>query len=296
MRPSGDCIRALPSGERRAMRLLACVLLTAASATAQLKLYDPADAPARATAAAVLSYGVAASKSDGEAGDERLRAAIATACSCLPAGSAARAVAEELRASTAEPKALAKQAAAFVSDLTFKPVAEAELPAGVPGFAVLDEVEIRTYPTYRMVKTAMKGGSMGAFWPLFNHIKDNEIAMTTPVQVDYAEDGERQREASMAFLYGSPDLGPLRKDGSVEVVDMPPLTVLTLGSRGYDRKSRVEELRARMDAWLADHPEWQVAGPMRTMGYNSPSVAGNRRYFEVQIPIQPKPAKAQDAQ
>lgn len=278
------------------MRLLVSLLLVAASATAQLKLYDPADAPARATAAAVMSYGVAASKSDGEVGVERLRAAIATACACLPAGSAARANAEELRASTAEPKALAKEAAAFASDLAFKPVAEAELPAGVPGFAVLDEVEIRTYPTYRMVKTAMKGGSMGAFWPLFNHIKDNEIAMTTPVQVDYAEDGERQREASMAFLYGSPDLGPLRKDGAVEVVDVPALTVLTLGSRGYDRKSRVEELRARLDAWLADHPEWQVAGPMRTMGYNSPSVAGARRYFEVQIPVQPKPAKAQDAQ
>lgn len=276
------------------MRLLPAALLVASAAVAQQRLYDPADAPARASAAAVLSYGVAASKADGDVGVERLHAAIATACHCLPAGSAARAAVEELRGEGAEPKALAKQVAALAADLSFRPVAEAELPAGVPGFAVLDEIEIRTYPTYRMVKTAMKGGSMGAFWPLFNHIKDNEIAMTTPVQVDYAEDGERQREASMAFLYGSPELGPLRKDGAVEVVDVPPLTVLTLGSRGYDRKSRVEELRTRMDAWLTNHPEWQAAGPMRTMGYNSPSVAGNRRYFEVQIPI--APAKKQDAQ
>ena len=274
----------------------ALVLATAQVAVAQTRLYDPVDAPARATAAAVLSYGVAASKSDGDVGVERLRAAVATACACLPAGSAARANAEQLRATEGDAKALAKQAAALAGDLAFRPVAEAELPAGVPGFAVLDEIEVRTYPTYRMVKTAMKGGSMGAFWPLFNHIKDNEIAMTTPVQVDYAEDGERQREASMAFLYGSPDLGPLRKDGAVEVVDVPSLTVLTLGSRGYDRKSRVEELRERMNGWLADHPEWEVAGPMRTMGYNSPSVAGNRRYFEVQIPIKPKAGKGQDAQ
>lgn len=272
------------------------VLAVTGTAVAQSRLYDPADAPARATAAAVLQYGVAASKSDGELGAERLRAAIATACACLPPGSAARANAEQLRAAGGDVKALAKQAAAFAGDLVFRPVAEAELPAGVPGFAVLDEIEVRTYPTYRMVKTAMKGGSMGAFWPLFNHIKENEIAMTTPVQVDYAEDGERQREASMAFLYGSPDLGPLRKDGAVEVVDVPALTVVTLGSRGYDRKSRVEELRDRLQAWLADHPEWEVAGPMRTMGYNSPSVAGNRRYFEVQIPVKAKAAKAQDAQ
>ena len=272
------------------------VLAAAGTAVAQSRMYDPADAPARATAAAVLQYGVAASKSDGDLGAERLRAAIATACACLPQGSAARANAELLRADDGDAKALAKQAAALAGDLVFRPVAEAELPAGVPGFAVLDEIEIRTYPTYRMVKTAMKGGSMGAFWPLFNHIKDNDIAMTTPVQVDYAEDGERQREASMAFLYGSPDLGPLRKDGAVEVVDVPPLTVLTLGSRGYDRKSRVEELRDRLQAWLVDHPEWEVAGPMRTMGYNSPSVAGNRRYFEVQIPVKPKAGKSQDAQ
>jgi len=278
------------------MRCLPIALLVAATAVAQQRLFDPTDAPARASAAAVLSYGVAASKTDGEVGVERLHAAIATACHCLPAGSAARAAAAELRAEAGGAKALAKQVAALAADLSFRPVAEAELPAGVPGFAVLDEIEIRTYPTYRMVKTAMKDGSMGAFWPLFNHIKDNDIAMTTPVQVDYAEDGERQREASMAFLYGSPDLGPLRKDGAVEVVDVPALTVLTLGSRGYDRKSRVEELRARMDAWLADHPEWQAVGPMRTMGYNSPSVAGNRRYFEVQIPIAPKAGKGQDAQ
>ncbi|MFN6196821.1 MAG: hypothetical protein ACK5BN_23710, partial [Planctomycetota bacterium] len=67
---------------------VAVFLAAAPVAVAQVRLFDPADAPARATAAAVLSYGVAASKSDGELGGERLRAAIATACICLPAGSA----------------------------------------------------------------------------------------------------------------------------------------------------------------------------------------------------------------
>ena len=56
----------------------ALVLATAQVAVAQTRLYDPVDAPARATAAAVLSYGVAASKSDGDVGVERLRAAVAT--------------------------------------------------------------------------------------------------------------------------------------------------------------------------------------------------------------------------
>jgi hypothetical protein len=28
-----------------------------------------------------------------------------------------------------------------------------------------------------------------------------------------------------------------------------------------------------------------VAGPMRTMGYNSPMVAPSRRFYEVEIPV-----------
>ena len=95
----------------------------------------------------------------------------------------------------------------------------------------------------------------------------------------------------MAFLYGSPTLGAAGSDGKVEVVDVPATTVLTIGSRGHDRPSRVAELRARIDAWLAQHPEWRAAGEIRTMGYNSPSVAAERRYFEVQLPVQPRTAR-----
>ena len=44
--------------------------------------------------------------------------------------------------------------------------------------------------------------------------------------------------------------------------------------------------------WLAAHPEWVVAGPPRTLAYNSPFVPGVLKYAEVQIPVAaaPKPA------
>jgi hypothetical protein len=254
--------------------------------TAQDRLLQPEDVAARKTAAAVLAFGIDSVRTLGHGeGVERLHAAVGTARQCLPAGSAARAALDAIAGASRNPEALVLALSDLVDDLTFQPVAEAELPAGVPGFQALNEIELRHYPTYRMVRSAMRGGAMGAFWPLFNHIKEREIAMTTPVQIDYRQDGQRQREASMAFLYGSPSLGPTGKAGEVEVVDVPAMTVLTIGSRGYDRPARVAELRARLADWLARHPEWELAGAVRTMGYNSPSIGGERRYFEVQLPV-----------
>lgn len=265
------------------------IVLTTTPLVAQDRLLQAEDLPARQTAAAILAFGL-----DGwrtlcaESGTERLLAAVGTARQCVPAGSSARAKLDALTVADKTPEAVAKAVTSLLADLKFQPVAEAELPQGMPGFQALDEIELRQYPTYRMVRSAMRGGAMGSFWPLFNHIKEREIAMTTPVQVDYRQDGERQREDSMAFLYGSPTLGPTGKAGDVEVVDVPAMTVLTIGSRGQDRPARVAELRARLEGWVARHPEWEVVGAVRTMGYNSPSVRGDRRYFEVQIAVQPR--------
>lgn len=70
------------------------------------------------------------------------------------------------------------------------------------------------------------------------------------------------------------------------------MTVLTVGSRGWDRPNRVAELKTRLDAWLAQSLEWEAAGTIRTMRYDSPSVSGERRCFEVQMPVRPRTVKA----
>ncbi len=262
------------------------LLLFAAVAPAQMRLLQAEDGAARRTAAAVLAFGLQSlAANDESTGLQRLRDAIATAAECLPLGSTARATAEELRRRRGQAKSLAAATEELRSDLAFTPVAEADLPEGVPGFAVLDEVELRNYPTYRMVRTHMKGGSMAAFWPLFRHIQSKEIAMTTPVQIDYRAEGERLRQTSMAFLYGSTAAGTPGKEGNVEVIDVPATTVLTIGSRGYDQPSRIAEMTHRLEAWLAANPEWVTAGPVRVMGYNSPTVSAAKRCFEVQIPV-----------
>jgi hypothetical protein len=126
-----------------------------------------------------------------------------------------------------------------------------------------------------------------AFWTLFRHIKQNEIAMTAPVKMSYssAENGDR-RQQSMAFLYGHRGLGEVGPSGSVRVVDVPPQTVVSTGMRGQRTRKKVEAAYQRLKDWIdSKSQQYQVAGNMRVMGYNSPFVPSNRQYFEVQIPI-----------
>jgi len=270
------------------MRSLMVLSVLGAALAAQAnptRLAIAADLPARARAAATLQ---AAVHSDAPTAPD-LRAALAQARDQLPE-STARDRCAAAAAGPDDAAALRLLAIELVDDLTFAPVAEAALPVGVPGFLVLDEVELRDYPAYRMVRTAMRGSGMTAFWPLFTHIQTKQIAMTTPVQFDYGEDAEAAH--TMAFLYGTPDLGTPGKDGRVEVVDVPAVTVLTVGARGHERAGRVEELHARLRSWLDAEPTWEAAGHLRTMVYNSPSVGGDRRYFEVQLPVRRKPATA----
>ena len=315
------------------MRILSAVLPFAALlhlATAQdsgarkpaERLLQASDVAARQQAAQAIDEALAADKAklaqtkgvvDAAVAQQRLtdlRIVAIAALESLPDGSSADArVATAIEQSKQKEQkdgaaeaasALRLSLAGLLSDLRFAPVREAELPKGFPDFLALDELEIRDYPAYRMVKAPMKrSGSMGSFWTLFNHIKKNEIAMTTPVQVDYEKGDERMKEQSMAFLYGDPAIGSVGADGNAEVVDVAAATVITVGARGYERRETVDEMHERLLHWLAEHAsEYAAAGTMRLMNYNSPSVGGDRRYFEIQIPvrrIEPKAAPAVEA-
>lgn len=263
------------------------------------RLLADSDLAARKAVEAVLREGLEADRATKQEPAARLaslRALAVAAARELPSGSRAWQRVETAleRAAKANPES-AKSAADELrldladvrSDLAFQPTREAELPKGFPAFASLDEIELRDYPAYRMVRAPMrKNGSMSAFWMLFQHIKKNDIAMTTPVQFDYDEKGEHAVEQSMAFLYGDASIGEAGMQGKVEVVDVPAATVLSLGARGIERPALVESLRERLQSFAAAHAEeFAVAGPMRMMGYNSPSVGDDRRYFEVQLPV-----------
>jgi hypothetical protein len=168
-------------------------------------------------------------------------------------------------------------------DRDFQPIVEAEMPADFPRMTPVGDVQIKQYPAYRKALADASAGR--AFWTLFSHIKQNDIAMTAPVEMTYA-DREGPNEATMAFLYGRPDLGQAgRKDG-VEVIDVPPAEAVSTGVRGPRTTESVAEARDRLEAWLLTNQEhYSADGPLRVMAYNSPFVPGNRNYFEVEIPV-----------
>jgi hypothetical protein len=159
----------------------------------------------------------------------------------------------------------------------FEPLVEAPLPEGFPGPGRLGRVVVKKYPKYRAARA--EGGN--SFWTLFQHIKKNDVQMTAPVEMTMSDE---MREIDMAFLYEAPEQGAPGSDGMVEVLDLEPVTVLSIGLRG--RRSRDTIAKAR--DWIQDHmtrEDWCKAGSWRTFGYNSPMVGASRSFWELQIPV-----------
>lgn len=185
-------------------------------------------------------------------------------------------------------------------------VDEAKLPKGFPKPGAVGKVELKTYPAHRLARVTrqrVEGNANRMFMPLFQHIKKNEIAMTSPVEMVYAMpdekaademSGEDLRKAmsmqSMAFFYGDPEMGEPGADGSVVVVeDVSAQTYASVGVRG-DYTSKHMTLGVKMILqWLDAEREAgrkiEIAGSPRYMGYNSPFVPGFLKYGEVQIPV-----------
>ncbi len=176
-------------------------------------------------------------------------------------------------------------------DLAFQPLIEAPLPEGWPTPTPVGEIQLKEYPIYRMGQTgAGKSRGGGAFWTLFQHIQSNDIAMTAPVEMTYdkAEGADSMREVRMAFLYASTDLGEAGKQGSVRVEDIPALRTISLGCRGFLQNPELEGMQEILLQQLANYCDFEVAGPLRVMGYNSPMVPVKNRYYEVEVPIREK--------
>lgn len=183
------------------------------------------------------------------------------------------------------------------SDIRFTPTVEAPVPDGFPTPTLVDEVELKTYPAYRMVTATpetMKRQRSGRWWArgdnnlffaLFDHINQKQIPMTTPVEMNM---GEGNRAKRMGFMYLSTGQGTAGPDGAVDVVDVPASTVLSIGQRGYTGDAIIQSARQRLEAYLATHPDLEPAGELRVMGWNSPSMAMSKRFFEVQIPVRPR--------
>lgn len=165
---------------------------------------------------------------------------------------------------------------------TWKPIREAKLPAGFPDLGPVGEVVEKRYPAYRSARA--KGGN--SFWTLFSHIKRNKISMTAPVEMSMT-DGENGRKLSatnMAFLYGDRNLGKAGRQGKVDVIDVAPMRVLSIGIRGRQSAQAVEAAKKQIEARL-QRDGIERTGPWRLLGYNSPMVPNKNRFWELQAPI-----------
>ncbi len=175
--------------------------------------------------------------------------------------------------------------------------ADAPFAQGWPAATAPGDLALKDYPAYRSAEARGPGRQPaavdGLFFPLFLHITQSDVAMTSPVvitppQPTAADPGE----ASMEFVYRKPDLGkPGQGVGIVRVVDHPPARFLCLGVQGTMDEAKTTRGVSVLHDWLDKHrDEWVAAGPPRRLGYHSPMTPEDRRLWEVQIPVTQPPA------
>jgi hypothetical protein len=172
-------------------------------------------------------------------------------------------------------------------------VVDTVLPNGYPVPTPPGALEIKSYPPVRLAEVTSNGnpdsGMNRAFWPLFRHIQRNNIPMTSPVEVSYSgltrSEPTKPRSWSMAFLYRTPEAHATGIEGEVSVRDSGPTAVLAAGLKGSYSMALVQKGMERIEAWLGDHPEWEVAGEWRTLYYNGPTLFFWDKWSEVQLPI-----------
>lgn len=168
------------------------------------------------------------------------------------------------------------------------------LPVGYPDPTPPGAIELKHYPSVRRAEVSGNGnpdlGRNLAFWPLFGHIQKREIAMTSPVEMDYpapAGPSSAPGEWTMSFLYRDASLGELGSDGNVRIVDQPAMTVLSLGMLGDYSYGGGTAASARLLEWLAAQSEWEIAGRPRALYYNGPEKRSAEKWAEIQIPVRP---------
>ena len=168
------------------------------------------------------------------------------------------------------------------------------LPEGYPRPTAPGAIELKKYPSVRRAEVSGEGASRGpsssrGFWPLFQHIQRNNIAMTAPVEMDLPGWSATERSLpeswTMSFLYRERELRETGTEGNVVIRDTEPVTVVSMGLRGAYSNAAFNGALERIETWLGEQDRWEAAGAPRWLGYNGPEMPNQRKWAEVQIPI-----------
>ena len=169
-------------------------------------------------------------------------------------------------------------------------ISEANLPSGFPEPGPVGVVILKKYPACREARVEAPGNnSNDMFMTLFRHIQSNNISMTAPVEITWGMDAATQpvNPVAMAFIYHDSSIGTPGTHDHVNVIDLPAMSVLSVGIRGGFGKEQIEPAVKMIDQYLADHAwQYKPIGPVRYLGYNSPFVPPFMRFGEVQLPVQ----------
>ncbi|AQT67712.1 SOUL heme-binding protein [Anaerohalosphaera lusitana] len=174
-----------------------------------------------------------------------------------------------------------------VDALKFEANVSADLPEGWPEPSMVGLVRLKKYPVVRMVKA--EGADQGeTFGVLFSHIKEREIPMTAPVQMDYEAEGEGMRMEAMSFYYPSEEVGTTGQADQAVVFDSEPMKVVSVAVKGAYNKGTYEPAVEKLKAWLEEQDKYEAVGGVRVLGYNGPFTPWWMKYSEVQIPVSEK--------
>jgi len=169
-------------------------------------------------------------------------------------------------------------------DDTFKVLLEAKLPKGFPEPGPLNKIIVKDYPECRIAKVQNGFFQNFSFMRLFMHIKGNDVSMTTPVVMKLEEKSLKRK--NMAFIYGNTSIGSTgKKKGNIEVLDLPRRKYVSIGLRGYENEKIIKDTVSKLKSWLKENKDFIIDGDPRLLGYNSPMVSAEKRYFEIQLPI-----------
>lgn len=144
-------------------------------------------------------------------------------------------------------------------------------------------IEVKGLPAARVMEAAGGAdyfeGRNGPFMVLFDYIRENDLAMTVPVEAD-------PRPARMRFFVERDHAGALPSGaGGVTVYERPAQLVVSIGQRGaYSRENYDEGLTA-LRAWLAERPEYEAAGEPYAVYWDGPYKPWFMKRAEVHLPI-----------